>query len=484
MREALNMNRWRSMFGLFVLGALACALPARAQTGAAQPTAAPPEKKTYDEFIPPPTSPPGPSITLAEALLRASKRNLTILSTEQDLAQAEAKLYQAWALLMPVAQGNIQWMHMNKEISVDFMSSLPDSLKQMMPATAPMVVQPQEQYTGALQAHLPLVNLQNWLTIGLGKKGRELAMSGLDEARRQVLFGVTQVYYGALVSKSLITLWEDSIRTAARHMEAAKARFDAGAGLRIDVARAELDLESAKQSLITSRFAYDNARDALAVLIDYEKGVLPEVVEIQTLKDPPAVESMAEKATRSRNDLKLVELQKELAAQDLDVVWMRFLPTLDLNWQLNHNFGDMSALGASDRTTWATVMVLTVPIFEGFRYGMLDEKRAALKQADIKALERRLQVEQEVRQAYRDFRSSVSNVETAQRQVQLADEAMKLAEAAFEAGAGTSLDLIDAQKRHNDAGINLATQRLLCQLALIKLYQSAGEDLISLIKEK
>ncbi len=478
------MQRWMARVLLLGLGAMVCGAPLRAQQAPTQPEATPKPRTSYDEFIPPPTSPPGQPITLADALHRALNRNLSIRSTEQDLAQAEAKLYQAWALLMPIVQGNIQWMHLNKEISVDLMSSLPPSLTAMMPPSEPMVIQPQEQFTGALQAHLPVINLQNWLTIGLGQKGRELARTGLEEARRQVLFGVTQVYYGALVSKSLVTLWEDSIRTAARHMEAAKARFEAGTGLRIDVARAELDLESAKQALIAARLAYDNTRDAMAVLIDLDKGVLPDVVDMAPLKEPSDAARLAEQATTSRNDIKLAELQKELASKDLDVVWMRFLPTLDLNWQLNHNFGDMSALAATDHTTWATVMVLTVPIFDGFRYGMLDEKRAALRKAEIQEIQKKLEAEQDVRQAFRDYRTSVANVDTAQRQVQLADEAMKLAEAAFDAGAGTSLDLIDAQKRHNDAGINLASQRLLSQLALIKLYHAAGQDLISLIPSK
>jgi len=426
----------------------------------------------------------GPVLTLADALSRASSRNHTILSAGQDLEKAGARLYQAWALLMPVVQGNVQWLHMNKEISVDFASGMPDEVSSAMGPSEPMVIQPQDQYTGALQATLPVINAASWVTIGVGKQGQELARIGLDEARRQIMFGVTQVYYGALMSRALVKLWEESIDIAARHLEAARARLEAGTGLRIDVARAELDYETAKQSLVTARLAYDNTRDALAVLVDMEKGALPDVQDAPDLNKPPDMESIVSKAPENRNDVRLAKAQVELASRSLDAVWMKFLPTLNLNWQLDHNFGEMPALGAQDRTTWTAVMVLSVPLFEGFRYGQLDENRASLKKSRIQLMEKQLNAEKEVRKSFRDFTASLANVETAKRQLELAREAMELADAAYQAGAGTSLDVMDAQKRHNDAGINLISQRLQSQLALITLYHYAGEDLLSLSREK
>jgi len=129
-----------------------------------------------------------------------------------------------------------------------------------------MVLHRQENLNGTIQARLPLINLQSWKTISMAKQGADLATLGVEEARQQLLLGTAQAYFVTAMMRSLIGLREEALDSAARHLDVAKAHFDAGMGVRIDVVRAETDVEQARKELLTAHLTLDNARDALGLL--------------------------------------------------------------------------------------------------------------------------------------------------------------------------------------------------------------------------
>jgi outer membrane protein TolC len=68
----------------------------------------------------------------------------------------------------------------------------------------------------------------------------------------------------------------------------------------------------------------------------------------------------------------------------------------------------------------------------------------------------------------------LSTVDTAERQAKLTREALTLAETAYANGAGTSLDVTDAQRANRTAEINAAAQRLRSQMTLLGLLKATG----------
>jgi len=156
---------------------------------------------------------------------------------------------------------------------------------------------------------------------------------------------------------------------------------------------------------------------------------------------------------------------------------MQFLPTLDVGWQLQYQFTKPGDMGSDDRSRWALVFTLSVPIYNHFRYGDLDYKRAALKQAMIEEEDKSAKLGLEVRTARREYLSALSANAIAERQVALAREAQALIEASYEAGTGTSLDVTDARRTLSATNVNLITTRLKAQIALLALLRAAGRDM-------
>ena len=85
-------------------------------------------------------------------------------------------------------------------------------------------------------------------------------------------------------------------------------------------------------------------------------------------------------------------------------------------------------------------------IFDGFgTYGRVKEARARLEQSKIHYDDSVREVELEVQSAYANLEQARQTIESQQKNVEEANEALRLAQERFSAGAGTQLEVLDAR---------------------------------------
>jgi outer membrane protein TolC len=451
-----------------IAAVLALALAAGPGVAAAQPrtsTAAPADPA---EELPDPT--PGPTVTLDEAFELARARHPQLRSIREELVQADAMLAQAWGALLPRVSGQVLYTLNDQATVINFADSLPAGMGISM---EPTVIRQQHIVQGTLSIQAPLFNMPILSAIDTAQIGVRMAGLGEEEAARQLLLGVATAYYGSLSARELIDVQADAFAKAKGRLKAAEARLSAGAGVRIDVARAELEVESARLNHEAAILGFDNARQALAGLLVMDE--LPMPVAPATDPIPPeSADALVEDAEAERSDIELKRLMVEMAEQNLWSAWTAFFPSLGVAWGLQSELTEPAGFGGR-RNAWALVFALSIPIYDQSRYGLLDQRRSEIRQAEIDLETTLLGVDTEVHSAYRAWESSLTTIDTAERQVALAEEALRLAEAGFLAGAATSLDVDDAQQRVNQARVNVAVQRYQSRLALLKLIFLSGE---------
>ena len=434
----------------------------------------------------PPMS-PGELITFEQAILAADKRNLTLTAGRFEIEKADAQLSQARGLILPVVQGGMQYMRNDHEDTVNFTESLGPMFEAMgIPVPdmgdGDMVLRRQDILTGNIQAMMPLINLKSWYSISTAKKGVALAKISIENMRQQLLLGVGQAYFFALMSKTLIALYEDELISASHHLSNAHEKLDAGRAIRIDVIRAETDMEHARQKLLSAHKAFENARDTLGMLTGI--GGLPMPVEAPMMIPPDeSDEVLTKRALNQRPDVGVGRASVALAKRQLDTAWMQFIPSLDAGWQFQYQFTDPPDMGSQDRSRWAAMITLTVPIYNHFRYGDVDHKRATLEQVRTQEKDIQDKAALEVRKMRRNYLEALSSVEIAERQSTLAKEALTLVEESYAAGVASSLEVTDARRTYSATAVNTATQRLKAQIALLSLLHAVGENMVDLSKK-
>lgn len=417
----------------------------------------------------------GPPMTLPEVLEAVDKNNRALNAGRMEIEKVEARLSQAYAYILPFSQGSLTFTHNDHEDTANF----------AMPGVnldiPPMVIRRQQDLKGMLQVGMNLIHAEGWATISAAKRGVALAKASVEEARQMALHQVAQGYYLALMAKELIDLRIEQARSAAHHLKVAKARLDAGTGLRIDVLRAQTDLETAHQDLISAHLSYETARDALTVAAGLEnRGLLmpvpPKEISVPTAEDS----TLVEQAQGSRTDVARSRANIALMQKQLDAVWLKFVPTLNVGWGLQYQFTEPPSLGSSDRSRWSLIFTLTVPLYNHQRYGELDMQRVALRQAMLQEDDILVNAALEVRKLRREYLAKLSSLLVANRQKELAKQALTLIEASYEIGTGSSLEVTDAHKTRTMADVNVTVKRFEAQSALLALLKAIGQDVSGL----
>jgi outer membrane protein TolC len=126
-------------------------------------------------------------------------------------------------------------------------------------------------------------------------------------------------------------------------------------------------------------------------------------------------------------------------------------------------------------TGWQAQLLLTIPLYDGgLRYGLAAEREALSNEA-------RTQYEALVRQARSDVRVAFESVKRAEAALvaathaaQLAKSALDLATVAYQAGATTNLEVIDAERRARDAETAAAVAEDNARQARVDLLAASG----------
>jgi outer membrane protein TolC len=394
----------------------------------------------------------------------ADARNLSVQAARAQVEQAQADLSAAWAQLHPTASSSLTWIRNDHADVVDF-------------GGQQLEVSRQETLNGNLRVDAVVLDARAWFGIGAARASADMARWNAEELRQGLLLSVAQAYFAALSARAFIEVQQSQLAAISRRIAVATLRHRSGTGDRIDVIRAQTDLVLTQEDLLRGHTLLAKARDTLARLILHEE--LPMPVTSAALSEPTAkVEELAETALRERENLRALRSQTLLADKLLMTTWMGFLPTLSATWQLNQQINDPSDLQDADMSRWYVGLTLTVPLYDYSRYAELDKNRAALRQAELDALDAEAQASLEVRNAHRAWSESRALVAAAEKKAALAREGLALAQTAYENGTGGSLDVTDAQRTRREAEINRVTTEFDSHLALLELLRSVGSDMM------
>jgi outer membrane protein TolC len=406
---------------------------------------------------------PGKSVSLADALRLADLNNLSVAVAREDIVKAQAKLKAAWSALLPRASGGLTFTHNDHPDYVGL-------------GTQSLIARRQDDLAANLMVELPLVDVRSFLGISLAKLSGQVAELSFEKLRQALLLSVAQAYFQSLSARSLVDVHKSQQDSLRKHLAVASIRHRSGTGSRLDVIRAQTDLLTANEDIVAAVAALENSRDALAVLMGVEGLPMPE--QVPALNPPVGSASeLASRARKRREDLRLARTSVRLADKDLTTSWMQFLPSLYGSWQFSYQVTEPSSLRSEDKSRWFYAITLSVPLYDHTRYADLDEKRAALRSAELQAKDAEQKALLEVRSARRDYEKAMAQVATAAKKALLAAQALTLSESAYENGTGNSLDVTDAFRAKRAAEIDLAVKRFESQMALLSLLRSVGGDI-------
>jgi outer membrane protein TolC len=430
------------------------------------------------------------TLTLQQALQRADDVNLDLKAAQTRVTQAKANVWKAWSAHLLQISVAASYTHndvaaeitLPKGYGVVDMGALQAKPKYAPPGSTQTnlavyptelitaTIQAKDQYGGQVQANQALIAPALWFVIQSAYRAEDAVTYGVENARRDVLFGVAQAYYGVASLKRLVEVARQLQEIAERQSKDATIRFKAGTIAKVAKLRADIDFSRAEQDLLRAKNSYESARLGLAVLLDREPDF--EVVEPEEQQLPADTSKLEQTALESRLDLKAARSTEGIYLSQRRVSAMRYLPSLGAfgRYQLS-NVGGFT--GNTD--SWAVGLGLTWTILDGgLREAELRDTSAKIAEAEYnrRALENRARAE--VRNALLDLESARANTIKAKEQRELAVENQRLVDVSFKAGAATAVEQADATSALRNAEVQYATESLQAQLAAVRVLRASG----------
>ncbi len=319
---------------------------------------------------------------------------------------------------------------------------------------------------------------ERYANYGLAQLEQAIAKMEYEVVYQDILERAVNLYFTQLRDLNQKKIIEGDIERSRELLQLASDRFEAGAGVEIDVTRAQARLAGDERELWTAEVAIQTSLLQLKVLLDMDLDADLEVdiSLIDHLDAPPHLDGY-----RIKGD-EMVKMRPELAVQKkrLDqaeltrraAVWQG-LPNVELfgNWGYVAN----DAFQDRQNEVWLVGMRASIPIFEGFRIeAQKRNAKLALKQQIYQTRIIEQEIEREFRTALFEMNARYKEIELAEKEVGFGHTEVRQAFLRYHEGLVDNRELIDAQQRLADASRSHLNSAYLYGLSRLAFARSIG----------
>jgi outer membrane protein len=397
------------------------------------------------------TAPPMETVTLDQAVERALKNNPTVAQAAQGILRAEGLLQQARSGAMPFASARFNGVLNSTERRFD-----------------DVVTSPRTQGLLSAQIGVPLLAASTWAAAAQARDQVEIQYLSSVDVRTDIAVSTAQAYLAIIALKREVEVTQLAHETSLAHLDYARRRLEAGAGTRVNELRAGQEVATNEARLVTAQLGVHRAQEALGVLIVSDG---PADAAADPAFDVPAVVDEAGWMAL-RPDLRLFAADERAAER----VWRDsakdWFPTATVSFEPQALVP--ASIFTSDRS-WRLDLTFTQQLFDGGqRKGLRRVREANFVDSQLALRGLQTQARSEVRVAQESVRSTQRALEFLRSAATQAAEVLKITTFAFEAGATTNLEVIDAQRQARDADTDAVIAEHAVRRAQLDLLTALG----------
>ncbi len=410
-------------------------------------------------------------ITLERAYDMALETDQSIRTAYWEVRKADLLPWSAWAKLGPQVSATSGYQRGETVVG----TSVPARLENGVRA---FVDQDALSHTGygqiGISTQQPLIDFTFFPALRLAKLSKAATRLALQFTIRETLYGVASAYYAVIKQQSIVKVNREALLLTEGQRDLAQKRLDVGEVTRTDVLRAQVTVETARQTLVQSESALELSRNTLANILNLAPNAPFSVIEPPGYPAAlPPFDALLARAYDRREDLrvKVIAIDQDIARRG--AVLGLYGPKVVAGF--SSGIGHTSGTSASDANSWLASVSVNVPIFTG------GQREVDLKTAEFQIQETRLakelaakSVESDVKQAWLNVRTFEQTLKAARVQVVAAEQSYHDLQIQYRAGTATSVDLLSALNDFNTARQNLAAQTYDYQVALRNIEAVSG----------
>jgi outer membrane protein TolC len=407
-------------------------------------------------------------LSLRDALDRALKYNLGLIESDQNIQAARAVRLRRLSNLLPDISARVSGTR--EQINLRALGFDVTIAGVNIPSiVGPFTIADARVYLS--QQIFNWSDIQRWKSAAESERGSRFSYRS---DRDLVVLTTGNAYLVVISDHATVDSTLAQVTTAQALYDRAVDQNKAGVIAAIDVLRAQVELQTQQQRLIAAENQLAIDKLTLARAIGLPKGqefrvtdtvafapldgiTLDHALELAYLTRPDYLSARAE--------VRAAELARQSAAAGN-------YPSLSTD----ANYGDIGSPGfRTSHGTFSVALTLNVPIFQGTRVRADTlEADAALKQRTAELADMDGRIDEDVRTAFLNLRSSSNLVAVTQSNIGLANQTLVQARDRFSAGVASNLEVVQAQESVAAANQSYITSLYAYNVAKISLAQAIG----------
>lgn len=411
------------------------------------------------------------TLTLEDSIHLALSQNPYHLAAGERVKAAKSKIREAAASFLPSLNAQGLTTLDEKLFELEFPSFIPGEPPQKVS------VDFTRDYQFSMSFSLPLFTSGRLVS---GYKQARYNLQSTEEALRQskhvTVFNTKRAFYGYLLSEEFVKVAEEAVEVTEKHFKNVKSLYKVGIASKFDLLRSEVQVANLRPQLIRARNNLKIAELSLKTLLGLDLSKFVKIKgDLAYEAFEPDLEACLTRALLNRPEISQLRYQKQMAGEALKLARAVNLPTLALAGTYNFWADKLNFRKDIWQSYYAVNLVLTVPLFNGFTTSArVAQSKAMIKEIEFSQKGLRDMVKFEVRQAILRIKEAKESLLSQEKNVEQAQESLRIAELNFSEGLATTLDVSSVQAALSQAKTNYSQALYDYVISLAELDRAMG----------
>ncbi|HEY7751822.1 MAG TPA: TolC family protein [Ignavibacteriaceae bacterium] len=292
--------------------------------------------------------------------------------------------------------------------------------------------------------------------IGASQIYYQLAVSELNNTVSKTVLSTQKAFYGVLLAKAVLEITNASYTNAEENFNNVEALYGQGMVSEFDMLQAEVQVENIRPVVLMMENVLINARNGFKITIGIDQSEEVDVsgeIKLDSI-DVSNEDELLREALENNLNIQSLDLKKQVDEAFVELDVSEYWPTLAA-------FGNYAYGGASDswrfqNYSYSTVgLSLSINLWQGNRTkNAVEQSTITYKQTEEQLMQLRDFTTLEVKSKIQELKRVKSLVEVQERTVRLAERAYNIAKVRYQEGAGSQLELQNADQDLRQARLN------------------------------
>ena len=328
------------------------------------------------------------TVSLEKARASAIDKNYGYAIAKENLVYSGLSRKSAFAGFLPTASLSAGYTIFSPEIEIS-------SFKYTPPSTLSPTTMTQEDKTAlSIRITQPLfTGGKLWNNYIIASRSEDMSRNSLSYEMLKLMNDVESQYISVLESEDMLNISKESLVLSKRNEETAKIKFDSGLISKADYLKNSSARANSEVSLVNSEKMFELAKINFAKLTGLQTFDLEKIeyskyesfidklhrIEFNTIEE--RLNLFKEIALKNNNDLKNMELSKEINEKKISTSKGNFLPSVNLSYSTEWAKTNLADEYTNSGSIALTASVPILPLYDN--YLTLEKSRIDMKRTEL-----------------------------------------------------------------------------------------------------